>query len=202
VLGAIVVAILKTTATLSKTARDFKDELGGKIDKETGLIKNQLIDLSSNNKHAHAILFKKIELNTQITKEYSNIRDAISKLDGIKAEACHWAPKELSSFLILKADSMRMFFMNILERGFNNISMDQLRAEMQVKISRLKLDGSVITDSNFITFYFEQQHDTNIKNYLSDLSRYKTGKLNNMNEAFLSRSVVFYRHSLEDLLNS
>jgi len=201
VIGVIIVGILRTTSILSKSARDVKDELGEKINTETEMIRTEINHLYEDNKKSHKIMIKNIIENTEITKKYSSFRDALSILNSIKSEACRWAPKELSQFLIMKADSMKKFFMNILERKFSKINIELLKNEMEIEIGKLKLEGEGVIDKKFIDYYFNEKHSQNITNYLQDLTRYKNGGMNNMNEAFLSCSVVFYRHSLEDLLD-
>jgi len=167
----------------------------------TKKITKKLIEIDTNNMLEHKDLNKAIKLNTDVTKEVANRRDVYAKLEAIKTEAIRWSPKAINNFVVLKANAMSDFFIKIEKRKFAEVDMDTINAEIEIAISKLKTDARELISTEFVDYYFNSSHNDNIQTYLDDLSVYKKGKLNNMNEAFLSRSVVFYRHSLEDLLN-
>lgn len=161
----------------------------------------KLNEIDTVNKKEHKIIQEQLTLNAEITKGYSQKKDTYMKLANIKAEAIRWSPKELNNFLVLKANAMVKFFMDIEEREFSKVDIDVINAELEVAINKLKIEANKLINNEFVDYYFNKYHDANIEKYLNDLTTYKRGKINNMNEAFLTRSVVFYRHSLESLLN-
>lgn len=79
--------------------------------------------------------------------------------------------------------------------------MQIIKSEFQVKISKFKTDSCDLISEDFIDYLFEENiHQDIINKYIKDLNQYKKGKLNNLNKAFLLRSLVFFRDSLENML--
>jgi len=162
---------------------------------------DKIDDLDKRNNAAHATLLTKVDENSAITKEYSSRRDYYNILDNIKNEAVNWSPNNFNDFITIKAKAMRDFFVGIEKIGFNNTSIETIDSELKISINTFKREANENGYSEFVKFFFKKSHTKYTSEYLRDLKDYKGGRINNLNEAFLSRSVVFYRHSLENAIN-
>jgi hypothetical protein len=74
---------------------------------------------------------------------------------------------------------------------------------MQVLICKFRQDAYQLEEEigDFIDCFFDETHDDSIENYINDLKQYKKSKMNDVDEAFFERSLIFYRHSLQNVLN-
>jgi hypothetical protein len=96
---------------------------------------------------------------------------------------------------------MRDFFVTIEKMGFKNVSIDTIDSELKIEINAFRREAIENGYKEFVPYFFKRSHSKYTAEYLRDLKKYKAGRINNLNEAFLSRSVVFYRHSLENAIN-
>jgi len=97
---------------------------------------------------------------------------------------------------------MRNFFVGIEKIGFSNISVSVIDSELNIAVSGFIAEAKLNGYGDFVDYFLVKSHSKYTTEYLRDLKNYKNGKINNLNEAFLSRSVVFYRHTLENAINT
>lgn len=168
-------------------------------------IRKEIKELMQDNNIAHKNINKQLKLNTVVVQDMMNKQNNELKFEQIKVEALRWAPEELSKLIVLKSNSMKEFFSIVQNLKFQNITISQIRAEIQVLVCKFRQDASEFNNniiSDFIDYFFDQEHDVATENYIQDLEKYKKSKINNVNEAFVTRSLVFYRHALESLLDT
>jgi len=152
-------------------------------------------------------LTSKINENTQIVKQYKYVDTVLEFFRLTKVEFLRHSPSGLETLITLKADAMLGFIHEITKEGFNTLSEQELRAKLQTHISLFKLNcSSVLLDSHicksFILFYFDEYHQELTNKYLQDLLDLLSSKVNNVDQAFLSVSDIFFRNSLDNLCTS
>lgn len=165
---------------------------------------NVIIDNQTN-------MTKMINFNTEITKEYTGRIELVEKLGDIKKEALNWSKDRgvISELVVIKANSMIEFFSHLLSEDISDMTVSNIKAEMQVQIVKVKDNWNKALckkHTNFGEYFHKTSHNTSINSFFTDICWLLNPqrKINNINvkKELKLVCIKFFRHSLENLLAS